>query len=132
MLRFNPPYIQPAGRGQRLHFDFRAVNHTLTESSFEQPCTKLMGAQFDTDFNNVNPGDVPDLRPFDLTLEDSRPRFFFCKQGSGSLNSHCGKGMVFAVNVDSATFAQFELNAAVDGLPKTPSGEFLGYYGGSA
>ncbi|ERF76290.1 hypothetical protein EPUS_04147 [Endocarpon pusillum Z07020] len=117
-LIFDPPYINHVGQGQRIHFDFRAINHTFTESSFEKPCTKIPGAQFDTNFGNFNPDDIPNFKPFDITLESDKPRFFYCKQANRTPNSHCGKGMVFAINVDAWTFEQFQRNAAVDGLPK--------------
>lgn len=117
-LVYDPPYLNGVGRGQRIHFDFRAINHTFTESSFEKPCTKIPGAQFDTNFDNVNPNDIPNFKPFDITLDGDRPRFFYCKQANRTPNSHCGKGMVFAINVDAQTFEQFKRNAAVDGLPK--------------
>lgn len=117
-LIFDPPYINGVGQGQRVHFDFRALNHTFTESSFEKPCTKIPGAQFDTNFGNFNPADIPNFKPFDITLENDKSRFFYCKQGNKTPNSHCAKGMVFAINVDGATFAQFQQNAGVDGLPK--------------
>jgi hypothetical protein len=117
-LMFWPPYINGVGQGQRIHFDFRALNHTFTESSFEKPCTKIPGAQFDTNFGNFNPDDVPNIHPFDITLESDKPRFFYCKQGNKTPNSHCGKVMVFAINVDDYTFAQFQKNAAIDGFPK--------------
>jgi hypothetical protein len=117
-LMFWPPYISGVGQGQRIHFDFRALNHTFTESSFEKPCTKVPGAQFDTNFGNFNPDDIPNIHPFDITLDSDKPRFFYCKQANKTPNSHCGKGMVFAINVDDYTFAQFQKNAAVDGFPK--------------
>jgi hypothetical protein len=117
-LIFNPPFIRGVGQGQRIHFDFRAVNHTFTESSFDKPCTKIPGAQFDTNFGNFNPDDIPNIHPFDITLDSDKPRFFYCKQANKTPNSHCGKGMVFAINVDAYTFAQFQKNAAVDGFPK--------------
>lgn len=117
-LIYDPPFINGVGRGQRIHFDFRAVNHTLTESSFERPCTKIPGAQFDTNFDNFNPNDIPNFKPFDITLDGDRPRFFYCKQGNRSPNSHCARGMVFAINVDASTYAQFQRNAAADGVPQ--------------
>lgn len=117
-LVFSPPYINGVGRGQRIHFDFRAINHTFTESSFDRPCTKIPGAQFDTNFDNFNPNDIPNFKPFDITLDGDRPRFFYCKQANKTPNSHCGRGMVFAINVDAQTFEQFQRNAAVDGFPR--------------
>lgn len=117
-LIFSPPYINGVGRGQRIHFDFRAINHTFTESSFEKPCTKIQGAQFDTNFGNFNPNDIPNFKPFDITLDGDRARFFYCKQANKTPNSHCGQGMVFAINVDRHTFEQFKRNADVDGIPR--------------
>ena len=117
-LRFDPPFINGVGQGQRIHFDFRALNHTLTESSFERPCAKSPDALIDTDFNNANPDDIPNFKPFDTTLESDEPRFFYCKQGKGTPNSHCAQGMVFAINVDEDDFNVFVQNAAVEDLPK--------------
>ncbi|KAF5856222.1 hypothetical protein ETB97_007698 [Aspergillus alliaceus] len=109
-LGFNPPILQ-VGQGSRVHFDFRAINHTLTESTFQSPCTKLFGTDIDTDFNNPNPSDIPNLHPFDYTFASNKPRFFYCKQGAGTSDSHCRRGEVFAVNVDQATFAEFQRRA---------------------
>lgn len=109
-LIFNPPILQVA-QGSRVHFDFLGQNHTLTESTFYNPCTKLQGTDVDTDFNNANPDDIPNFRPFDFTFASAEPRFFYCKQASGTPNSHCGKGMVFAVNVNQVTFDEFQAMA---------------------
>jgi len=116
LLQFDPPFVGNVGAGQRIHFDLRALNHTVTESSFEHPCTKLANAQFDTVFNNFNPNDIPNLHPFDITLDSDQPRFFYCRQGAGTSKSHCQKGMVFAINIDEEMFSQFAANAAVDNI----------------
>lgn len=111
-LRFDPPYLPYVAPGSKIHFDFRAANHTLTESSFENPCTKLDSASaIDTGFSNFNPMDVPGLKSFELEVTGSESRYFYCKQAIKTPKSHCGKGMVFGVNVDEATFRQFETNA---------------------
>jgi len=115
-LRYNPPILRVA-QGSRVHFDFLGKNHTLTESTFEKPCTKLAGTDIDTDFNNFNPDDIPNLHPFDFTFASSKPRYFYCKQANGTPKSHCGKGMVFAVNVDETRFQEF-VNRAEATLPK--------------
>ena len=117
VLVFDPPFIAKACAGDRIHFDFRATNHTLTESTFGKPCTKIAGAMIDTDFNNVNLNDIPNLHPFDFTVDSDRPRFFYCKQKNGTPEGHCGKGMVFALNVDASTFTQYGHNANAT-LPK--------------
>ena len=120
VLRFDPPFLPKVSIGDKLHFDFHALNHTLTESSLEAPCAKLMGTEVDTNFQNVNKMDIPNLKPFDLTITEDKPRFFYCKQANRTPKGHCGKGMVFAVNVDAATFATFEQNAEATGLLPVP------------
>lgn len=117
VLKFDPPYLPKVAAGQTIHFDFRAVNHTLTESSLENPCKKLDGTAIDTNFQNVNKGDIPEFKPFDLTVDSDKPRFFYCKQANGTPKGHCSKGMVFSINTDAATFGQFEANALAT-LPK--------------
>lgn len=118
-LVFDPPYLSKVSIGQKIHFDFRAVNHTLTESSLYEPCKKLAGTTVDTNFQNVNKNDIPELTPFDLVIDSDKPRFFYCRQAIMTPNSHCGKGMVFSVNTDGATFSQFQQNAKAT-LPIVP------------
>lgn len=108
VLKFDPPFLPKVAIGQKIHFDFRAANHTLTESSLTDPCTKLAGSTVDTNFQNANKADIPELTPFDLAIDSDRPRYFYCKQGN---KAHCAKGMVFSVNTDEATFRLFEANA---------------------
>ena len=110
-LRFDPPFLPYVATGSKIHFDFRAANHTLTESSLESPCTKLSDSAIDTNFMNFNPKDVPGLKPFELEITGPESRYFYCKQANKTPKSHCGKGMVFGINIDEATFKQFEANA---------------------
>ena len=117
-LRFSPPYLPSVPAGSKVHFDFRALNHTLTESSLENPCKKLSPSAVDTGFANANPMDVPGLKTFDLEITNDEPRFFYCKQANNTPKSHCGKGMVFGINTDGKTFAEFQSNAEAT-LPKT-------------
>ena len=120
VLKFDPPFLRKTNKGDVIHFDFRAVNHTLTESSFDDPCKKLAGTVVDTNFQNVNPDDIPNLRSFDLTVDTDadKPRWFYCKQKSGTPQGHCGQGMVFAINPKSEwQFNQF-LQKAKSTLPK--------------
>lgn len=119
-LKFEPPYLTNVRKGDTIRFDFRAVNHTLTESSFEEPCNKLANDAVDTNFKNANADDTPNLVPFDLTLDTDadKPRWFYCKQAKATPNSHCGKGMVFAINPKSADQFQEFLTRAQSTLPK--------------
>lgn len=118
VLKFDPPYLPYVAVGQKIHFDFRAVNHTLTESSLYEPCKKLAGTTVDTNFQNVNKDDIPEFKPFDLTIDSDKPRFFYCKQANNTPKGHCKAGMVFAVNTDAATFWQFQQNAMAVPVPQ--------------
>ena len=126
VLKFDPPYLPYVAIGQKIHFDFRAVNHTLTESSLEDPCKKLAGTTVDTNFQNANKEDIPEAKPFDLIIDSDKPRFFYCKQANGTPNGHCKKGMVFSVNADASTFGLFQQNAMAVPLPPKIKGRFVG------
>ncbi|EKM83773.1 hypothetical protein AGABI1DRAFT_110389 [Agaricus bisporus var. burnettii JB137-S8] len=92
-LAFNPPSIQ-AKPSDTVIFEFRDKNHTVTQSSFADPCTK--GASgFDSGFMPVaNPaGPFPTWK---LTVNDTTPIWAYCRQQVPK--SHCGTGMVFAIN----------------------------------
>ncbi|KAL9107764.1 MAG: hypothetical protein Q9227_007386 [Pyrenula ochraceoflavens] len=116
-LRFDPPFLTGIKQGSIVHFDFNAKNHTLTESTFEKPCTKLVkDGTIDTNFDHAVANDNID-KPFDFTFPNDSPRYFYCKQANGTPNGHCGKGMVFAINIDQGRFNQFQMNAEAT-LPK--------------
>ncbi|KAI0030921.1 hypothetical protein K488DRAFT_16753, partial [Vararia minispora EC-137] len=80
-------------------FKFNPLNHTVTQSSLAQPCLPLKGG-FDSGFNfPVAVGTPRDERPsFNITVQDANPIWVYCRQGEFTPRSHCGKGMVFAVN----------------------------------
>lgn len=120
VLKFDPPFLQHKKKGDMIRFDFRAANHTLTESSFNDPCKKLDGTNIDTNFMNANKEDVPNAKPFDLVLDTDadKPRWFYCKQANGQPNGHCANGMVFAINPKSeGQFNEFLMKAKAT-LPK--------------
>lgn len=91
-LMFTPDRLN-ANIGDRILFDFRSVNHTLTQSSLENPCSPIH--QFDTGLGQFNPGGRNDLSVI-LTVNTPSPRWYFCQQSSPS--SHCHAGMIFAIN----------------------------------
>ncbi|KAI9795289.1 MAG: hypothetical protein M1833_007261 [Piccolia ochrophora] len=116
-LKFEPPFLKDVAKGTEITFDFRALNHSLTESSFAEPCKKLPGV--DSDFK-PNKEDIPQANVFKFTLdtEADKPRWFYCKQAINTPNAHCGKGMVFAINPKSdAQFGEF-LSKAQSTIPK--------------
>lgn len=104
---FNPNQID-ASVGDVLIFRFLESNHTVTQSSFEQPCMPSSG--FDSGFRYYNPrnqtGVINQVALF--LVRDTEPVWFFCRQGIPQ--SHCAAGMVFGLNVGDK-LGQFVANA---------------------
>ena len=108
-LAYDPEYVN-ANVGDYIKFEFHPKNHTVTESSFNSPCSKLTDAHgnqlgFRTGFIPV-PADQKShfpTRTFKVT--DKKPHWFYCGQ-----TGHCPAGMVFAVNPphEGNTFAKFK------------------------
>ncbi|KAH8153447.1 uncharacterized protein LAJ45_02260 [Morchella importuna] len=90
MLRYMPDNVI-AKPGDKILFDFKAANHTVTQSSFEQPCQALDGG-FKSGVR-MNPTDITGLSTFQIDVKDDKPIWVYCGVGT-----HCQKGMVFAVN----------------------------------
>ncbi|PCH33520.1 hypothetical protein WOLCODRAFT_160132 [Wolfiporia cocos MD-104 SS10] len=97
-------------------FEFHQKNHTATQSSFDDPCHILTNATtnevigLDSGFMPVA-DDATEFPTFNVTVNDTAPLWFYCKQHTPTGASHCGEGMVFAVNAvaDSArNFSAFQ------------------------
>lgn len=95
-LLFQPEAIfaQP---GDQVVFHFHAKNHTVTQSSFADPCGKKEGG-FNSGFQPVAANQTDNLPTYTITVNDTQPIWAYCAQAARTANSHCGKGMVFSVN----------------------------------
>jgi plastocyanin len=91
------------------------IPHSVTQSSFEEPCTYLTanssagtGAGFDSGLTNSV--------QFTLNVTDDQPVWFHCKQ-----LLHCGMGMVGSINAPSngSTFQVFQAAAMKIGPSET-------------
>ncbi|EEH33326.1 hypothetical protein PAAG_04376 [Paracoccidioides lutzii Pb01] len=109
-LIFEPDTIN-AAVGDMVIFNFMSQNHTVTQSTFTEPCSR-MAAGIDSGFmpnpnNSVNP--APTME-FQVTMQE--PVWMFCSQGK-----HCEQGMVFSINPTAEkSHAQFkELAMAGEG-----------------
>ncbi|KAN0108991.1 hypothetical protein V8E52_009774 [Russula decolorans] len=90
--------VQSATPGDTVSFKFHPKNHTVTQSSFDAPCTPLYGGA-DTGFVPVTLGTYyDDLPTREFVVEDWDPIWIHCRQAANTAASHCGQGMVFAVN----------------------------------
>ncbi|KAJ7106362.1 hypothetical protein C8R44DRAFT_681267 [Mycena epipterygia] len=78
-------------------------NHSITQSSFTQPCVPLSGG-LDSGFRQVASGDGVPVWNFTVT-DDKTPLWFFCRRLVPV--SHCNAGMVFVVNPPSSGIESF-------------------------
>jgi len=117
-LIYDPSYIN-ANLGDTISFKFHPKNHTVTQSSFEDPCTPLYGGT-DTGFMPVALGTADDDLPTRaFIVENMEPIWIHCRQAANTADSHCGQGMVFAVNPGSEgsknSFSDFKAKALAIG-----------------
>ncbi|KAG9016052.1 hypothetical protein FRB90_003715 [Tulasnella sp. 427] len=100
-LVYTPNQVK-ANVGDILSFHFQFNNHTVTQSSFDSPCTPLYGG-FDSGFMpvDVNATVFP---VYNVTVDTTAPIWIHCEQ-----STHCEKGMVFAANAPDSgnTFDAF-------------------------
>ncbi|KAJ3535036.1 hypothetical protein NMY22_g6667 [Coprinellus aureogranulatus] len=101
-LAFEPTNII-ALEGETVVFTFYPTNHassaqtTVTQSSFERPCTTISGENIqaaDSGFIPVSSADAP--QTWNYTVRNRDPTYFYCAQTTPV--NHCQSGMVFAIN----------------------------------
>jgi hypothetical protein len=129
-LTFTPNSITGAQNGDKVNFLFASKNHTVTQSSFAQPCapftppgaTQLLDSQFQA-VPQANEATGP-FPVFTVTLGNlTGPLWFYCRQKTPV--NHCQMGMVFAVNPTAdKSFSAFQQNAMNPNAtaPALPSG----------
>ncbi|KAG8814026.1 hypothetical protein FRC17_001329 [Serendipita sp. 399] len=115
-ITYDPPSIKAAPR-DTIRFVFQSRNHTITQSSFGNPCRKLEFTSttgevgFDSGFV---PGKEDGTAFYEVKVNDTRPLYAYCRQ-----TGHCGQGMVFGVNLDDTSARSF---VAFQNLAKTING----------
>ena len=116
-LLFSPQTLD-AAVGDVVMFQFLAFNHTVTQSSFDAPCTSQNG--FDSGFRFFNPLNQTGIvnQRLSFLVRDSEPVWFFCRQTKP--RSHCNAGMVFAINAGDQWTA-FLSNAELDVATSIPT-----------
>jgi plastocyanin len=131
-LLYDPEAIA-AQPGDQVIFHFHAKNHTATQSSFADPCGRKDGG-FASGFQPVPANQTDNLPTFTVTVNDTQPIWVYCAQAARTPTSHCGQGMVFAINcgLDGApnSFTNFKqaalavgasLSAAASATPASSS-----------
>jgi len=90
-LTYTPNDIT-AAVGDSVEFSFFPKNHTVTQSSFADPCHPLAGGFF-SGFVPTNASTLGST--FTITVKDPKPVWIYCAQ---TVLSHCQSGMVAAIN----------------------------------
>ncbi|KAF5378172.1 hypothetical protein D9615_007580 [Tricholomella constricta] len=122
IYQFIPPSLN-ATNGTTITFRFTGApgNHTITQSTFADPCNPLPGG-FDSGWVFIPPSNVSTAPEWNLTITNtSTPLWFFCKQLVPL--THCSAGMVGAINAPASgnfTFDKYKTNANAF---KGPSGQ---------
>ncbi|KAL0961430.1 hypothetical protein HGRIS_006376 [Hohenbuehelia grisea] len=81
-------------------------NHTVTQSSFTNPCDPLAGG-FDSGWVFIPPSNVSTAPEWNLTITNgTRPLWFYCKQLLPG--PHCNAGMVGAINAPASGANTFD------------------------
>jgi plastocyanin len=127
-LVYTPSNIS-ANVGDTVQFFFNPKNHTVSQSSFTEPCKTIQGG-LDSEFTQPTNVSLTTVG-FQFVVNDTKPLWFYCEQ-----TTHCKKGMVFAVNANEnktfAAFLQNALNSNSSSSPSSPSGSGTGSSGASA
>ncbi|RKF79024.1 putative extracellular serine-rich protein [Golovinomyces cichoracearum] len=86
-----------ANVGEMIQFQFFGGNHTVTQSSFEQPCTpiSLVNASIKGFYSGFMPvsASKDNLPTYSVMVENMTPIWIYCAQGQ-----HCQKGMNMVIN----------------------------------
>lgn len=106
-LTFSPDRIT-APEGSMVQFQFMGGNHTVTQSTFDQPCVPLNVANPAAPTAGIFSGYVPvaasanqGQRPvFTIMINNTNPMWLYCQQGP-----HCQRGMAMVINENPAANA---------------------------
>lgn len=114
---FEPTSLTNVAVGDFVSFRFVEKNHTVTQSTFPEPCVAKAGG--------INSGFVPvpagstNFPEWTIQVDNATaPLWFYCAQGA-----HCKAGMVFAINpTPEKTFAAFLATAQGTTAPPATGG----------
>jgi len=101
VLTFDPQSVTAAA-GDTVTFTFYPKNHSVTQSTFDAPCTKIGDTAIASGFKSVADAASVTASPttFVVTVNDTKPLWFYCGQTLPA--NHCNLGMVFAINAPTS------------------------------
>jgi plastocyanin len=97
-LTFSPDRLSPQP-GEFVQFQFHAGNHTVTQSTFDQPCQPI--ALHNPNVTGFHSGFLPVaasaeqgmIPTYTIQINNTNPIWLYCAQGQ-----HCQRGMVMVIN----------------------------------
>lgn len=100
-LKFAPDNIK-APVGDMIQFQFRAGNHSVVQSTFDNPCNPIKmhtGTEgFYSGYQLVKASEEMDMIPtYTIMVKDDKPMWVYCSQGQ-----HCQNGMTMVINENTA------------------------------
>ncbi|KHO00764.1 extracellular serine-rich protein [Metarhizium album ARSEF 1941] len=122
-LAFSPSNLE-ASPGTKIEFLYFPRNHSVTQSSFNDPCHPLEDGFFS---GFVPTTDSPSRTTFTIEVKDTKPIWFYCGQAN-----HCQKGMIGAINAPKTghtfeAFSALAMRASNSTSPRSdPVGGVLG------
>ncbi|KIX07307.1 uncharacterized protein Z518_01960 [Rhinocladiella mackenziei CBS 650.93] len=123
-LKYFPNKVS-APVGSIVQFQFHPKNHTITESSFAEPCKPLASNLTTPTRPGLKSGFVPvtgkeEFTPvFNVLINDTKPIWIYCGQ-----TNHCQKGMAMVINQNDSspnTIDAYIANAAKLPLVDVPT-----------
>ncbi|KAK3985194.1 hypothetical protein QBC44DRAFT_251076 [Cladorrhinum sp. PSN332] len=115
-LTFEPNNIIELPR-TRVKFSFNPRNHSVVQSSFDNPCQPIGPGGFSS--GHIPVANSPSGVFFDVIIPDTKPLWFYCGQTNGN---HCQSGMVGSINAPAAgerTLAAYVAKAKAAPPPST-------------
>ncbi|OAA57575.1 Cupredoxin [Niveomyces insectorum RCEF 264] len=131
-LTFSPDNIKVSANSM-VQFQFLAGNHTVTQSTFDEPCQPISLFSNVTGFHSgfvpvaasANTGSVP---TYTIMINNTNPIWVYCAQAK-----HCENGMSMVINENTAANSSRSLTnykaAAVKATTVVPSGTESGTSG---
>jgi len=120
-LTFTPNSIT-AKVGEKVVFQFAQAGHSVTQSSFEQPCQPVNASGINSGFSTTGTGPQSF---FTVQINSTDPIWGFCAQVG-----HCQGGMAFVINAPSGqTIDMYQAaakNAASSNMPANIQGGQFG------
>ncbi|KAK3315487.1 hypothetical protein B0H66DRAFT_345302 [Apodospora peruviana] len=135
-LTYSPNSLTGVAAGDLVQFQFKAGNHTVTQSTFDKPCEPIsMNSNitgFHSGFQPVAASAAMGMIPtYTIMVNNTNPIWIYCAK-----EMHCEKGMVMVINENptansSRTLAAYKAAANSTAATILPGGESATGTGGT-